>query len=159
MKAIILIAVFLAAQPLIAAQDGSGFGLAGYISAWTQDCPSGACALPKPGERNRRVSLSLALPGAAGEAAAARTTETLSFGADGEIKAELSFYAICPYGGKGDSCAGRYFQAQVVLSGPAGAFCASAFNADDFSPFPVMMCAGTAPDGRRFGLTLHRSPL
>ena len=159
MKKIILFAAFLTAQPLAALQGGPGLALDGYISAWVQDCPAGACALPKPGERNRKVSLPLALPGAPGEAAAARSSETLSLGADGELKAELSFYAICPYGGKGESCSGRYFQAQVVLSGPAGAFCASAFNADDFSPFPVMMCAGTAPDGRRFGLTLHRKPL
>jgi hypothetical protein len=159
MKSIILFAAFLAAQPLAAGQGEPGLELDGYVSAWIQDCPSGVCSLPKPGERNRRVSLPLALPGAPGDAAAARSSQTLSLGADGEIKAELSFYAICPYGGKGDSCAGRYFQAQVTLSGPAGAFCASAFNAEDFSPFPVMMCAGTAPDGRRFGLTLHRNPL
>lgn len=147
------------AQPLAAAEAAPGLELAGYLSAWTQDCPAGVCALPRPGERNRRVSLPLALPGAPGEAAAARAAETLDLGGDGELKAELVFYAICPYGGKGDSCAGRYFQAQITLSGPAGAFCASALNADDFSPFPVLMCAGTAPGGRRFGLTLHRNPL
>lgn len=159
MKAIILIAAFLTAQPLSALQGGPGLELDGYISAWTQDCPAGVCALPQPGERNRRVALPLALPAAPGEAAAARSSETIALGADGELRAELSFYAICPYGGKKDSCAGRYFQAQITLSGPAGAFCASAFNAEDFSPFPVMMCAGAAPDGRRFGLTLHRRPL
>jgi hypothetical protein len=159
MKITILLAVCLIAQPLFALQGGPVAELAGYVSAWTQDCSAGACALPKPGERNRRISLPLALPNAPGEAAAARSSETLSLGADGEIKAELSFYAICPYGGKAESCAGRYFQAQVVLSGPAGVFCASAFNFEDFTPFPVMMCAGAAQDGRRFGLTLHRRPL
>jgi hypothetical protein len=159
MKAIILAAAILAAQPLGALQGGPGLELDGYISAWTQDCAAGACSLPKPGERNRRVSLPLALPSAAGEASAARSSETLSLGADGEIKAELGFYAICPYGGKGDSCAGRYYQAQLSLAGGAGAFCSAAFNAEDFAPFPVMTCAGAAPDGRRFGVTLHRRPL
>ena len=159
MKAIILFTATLMAQPLAAGAGGPALGLDGYVSVWTQECPAGVCALPKPGERNHSITLSLAMPASPGEAAAARSSQTLSLGADGELKADLSFYAICPYGGKDESCAGRYFQAQIVLSGPAGAFCASAFNAADFSPFPVMMCAGSAPDGRRFGLTLHRSPL
>ncbi len=58
--------------------------------------------------------------------------------------ADLNFYALYPD------------QAQVSLSGPAGAFCASAFNADHFFPFPVIMCAGSSADGKRFGVTPPR---
>jgi hypothetical protein len=155
----ILIAVFLlAAQPITAAVGENELELKGFISSWTQNCAGGACLLPVPGERNRPVTLRLALPTAPGEAAAAHAAEKLLLPGGGELPADLTFYAICPYGGK-ENCAGRYFQAQVSLSGPAGAFCASALNAADFVPFPVLMCAGSAPDGRRFGITLHRQPL
>lgn len=133
--------------------------ITGYLSAWTQDCQGASCALPAPGERNRPVLLRLVMPSAPGEASAAHASETLSLGAAGEILAEINFYAICPYGGAPGTCAGRYFQAQVSLSGPAGAFCAAAFNAPDFAPFPVLMCAGTSAAGRRFGVTLHRRTL
>jgi hypothetical protein len=104
------------------------------------------------------VRLLLARPTAPGEAAAAYTSVKLVLPDGGELPAELNFYAICPYGGK-DSCAGLYFQAQVSLTGPAGAFCASAFNSGDFSPFPVIMCAGSSAEGKRYGVTLHRQPL
>lgn len=132
--------------------------LSGYASSWTQDCKGSACSLPVPGERNRPVSLKLGLPGSPGEAASAFLPLELGLGRAGALKVSLSFFAVCPYVG-GAGCPGRYFQAQAVLSGPAGAFCAGAFNLADFSPFPVLMCAGITPDGTRFGLTLHRTPL
>lgn len=157
MKAIIIILAALLAQPVAAAVAEPEMQVSGYISSWTQDCAGAACALPVPGERNRPVLLRLAMPSAPGQASAAHASETLNAGA--ELLAEMNFYAICPYGGAPETCAGRYFQAQVSLSGPAGAFCAAALNAADFAPFPVLMCAGTAAGGRRFGVTLHRQPL
>jgi len=156
MKKIILAALFLA-RPIAAATGEPGLELKGYISAWTQDCSGASCSLPVPGERNRPVTLRLGLPSAPGEASAARDGEKLAL-AGGEISAEMAFYAVCPYAGK-DSCAGRYFQAQVSIEGPAGAFCSSALNAEDFAPFPVLTCAGPVTNGRRSGITLHRLPL
>lgn len=157
MKKISILCAALLAAPLAAAVGEPELELKGYLSAWTQDCPGGACALPVPGERNVPVTLRLALPSAAGEASAAHAAKELA-AAGGELAVDLDFYAICPYVGK-EACAGRYFQAQVRLEGPAGAFCASALNAADFAPFPVIMCAGALPGGRRFGVTLHRQPL
>lgn len=154
----LIAAALLLAQPLAAAVGEPALELQGYLSAWTQDCSGSSCQLPKPGERNRPVTLRLAMPAAPGEASAARASEKLPLAGAGELTADLDFYAICPYAGK-EGCAGRYFQAQVSLSGPAGAFCAAALNAADFAPFPVLMCAGTAPGGRRYGVTLHRKPL
>jgi hypothetical protein len=149
----------LAAPDIAAAASTQAVAVEGYVSAWTQDCPAGACALPKPGERNAPVAISLDLPQNPGGAAAARASRTLSLGADGELSAELDFYAVCPYGGGPGACAGRYFQAQVTLSGAATAFCAAALDQADFAPFPVMMCAGVSAAGKRFGITLHRRPL
>lgn len=157
MKSILIIAALLA-QPLAAASGEPELELAGYLSAWTQDCSGPSCQLPAPGARNLPVSLRLALPSAPGEAATAGRTERLLLPGGGELTAALKFYAVCPYGGAGN-CAGRYFQAQVTLSGPAGAFCAAALNPADFAPFPVLMCAGAGGDGRRYGVTLHRQPL
>lgn len=158
MKNTLIIVLLLAAQPITAAVGENELELKGFISAWTQDCSGGGCQLPVPGERNRPVTLRLALPAAPGEASAAHAAEILLLPGGGELPAEMTFYAICPYGGK-ENCAGRYFQAQVSLSGPAGAFCASALNAADFAPFPVLMCAGSPQGGRRIGITLHRQPL
>jgi hypothetical protein len=157
MKKISILLAALLAAPVTAAVGEPELELKGYLSSWTQDCSGAACALPVPGERNLPVSLRLALPSAAGEASAAHDSRKLPL-PGGELEADLDFYAICPYVGK-DACAGRYFQAQVRLAGPAGAFCAAALNAADFAPFPVMMCAGSLPGGRRFGVTLHRQPL
>lgn len=157
MKKISIALAALLAAPVTAAVGETELELKGYISAWTQDCSGTSCSLPVPGERNVPVALRLALPASAGEASAAHASEKLAL-AGGELSADLDFYAICPYVGK-QACAGRYFQAQVRLDGPAGAFCAAALNAADVSPFPVIMCAGALPGGRRFGLTLHRQPL
>lgn len=132
--------------------------LAGFVSAWAQDCAGTSCSLPVPGQRNRQLNLTLALPSEPGQAAAAHSSQTLSLPDGGELKAELTLYAICPYGSAPGVCAGRYFQAQVLVSGPAGAFCSASLNLQDFSPFPVLMCAGTSP-ARRFGITLHRKAL
>jgi len=55
-----------------------------------------------------------------------------------------------------DKCPGRYFQAQVSLSGTAEAFCSAALNEADLSPWPVIMCAGSVRPGLRAGVTLHR---
>jgi len=158
MNKIILLAASLLAQPLAAAVGEPAMELKGYLSAWTQDCSGASCQLPKPGERNRPVTLRLAMPAAPGEASAAHASEKLALPGGGELTADITFYAICPYAGK-ETCEGRYFQSQVSLSGPAGAFCAAALNAADFAPFPVVICAAAAPDGRRFGVTLHRQPL
>lgn len=158
MKKLLLICIALLAQPIAAAVGEPELELKGYISAWSQDCAGGSCQLPKPGERNRPVTLRLAMPAAPGQASAAHSAETLALPGGGELPASIDLFAICPYAGK-DSCAGRYFQAQVSLSGGAGAFCAASLNVSDFAPFPVLMCAGIAPDGRRFGVTLHRQPL
>ena len=154
----LVLALSLLAQPLAAAVGEPALELNGYLSAWTQDCAGSSCQLPKPGERNRPVRLRLVPPSAPGEASAAHVSEKLALPGAGELPVEMNFYAVCPYGGK-ENCAGRYFQAQVSLSGPAGAFCAASLNAADFAPFPVFMCAGALPDGRRFGVTLHRQPL
>lgn len=158
MRKLIICAVYLLSQPLAAASGENGVELTGYVSSWTQDCKGTVCQLPKPGQRNVPVKLHLALPSAPGEASAAYVSVKLALPEEGGLPAELNFYAICPYGGK-DGCAGRYFQAQVSLSGPAAAFCASAFNEGDFSPFPVIMCAGASAEGKRYGVTLHRQPL
>lgn len=157
MKKISIALASLLAVPVTAAVGEPELELKGYLSSWTQECSGAACALPVPGERNVPVTLRLALPSSAGEASAAHAAKELAT-AGGGISADLDFYAICPYVGRA-ACAGRYFQAQVRLSGPAGAFCASALNAADFAPFPVVMCAGALPGGRRFGVTLHRQPL
>lgn len=158
MKTIIGISLLLLSQALPAAEGGAVMELSGYISSWTQDCQGSACGLPRPGERNRPVRLRLGLPSSAGEASSAHAAEKLALPDGAELPADVAFYAVCPYGGNKD-CAGRYFQVQVSLSVPAGAFCASALNAGDFAPFPVMMCAGLAPGGTRYGVTLHRDPL
>ncbi|OGR76199.1 MAG: hypothetical protein A2X32_02925 [Elusimicrobia bacterium GWC2_64_44] len=161
MKYILIICALLA-QPLAAADGAAELELRGYLSAWTQACAGASCQLPKPGERSRPVALRLALPSAPGEAAAAHASEKLLLPGGGELEVDLDFYAVCPYAGKAAApapCAGRYFQAQVSLSGPAGAFCAAALNADDFAPFPVLMCAGPGQAGLRYGVTLHRQPL
>lgn len=149
----------LMAQPAASAAGEPDLEIKGYLSAWTQDCGGASCSLPVPGQGNHPVLLRLPLPLAPGEVSTVRASENLNLGEGLEISAGISFYAICPYGGAPGTCAGRYFQAQVTLSGPAGAFCASALNAPDFSPFPVLMCAGVSAGGRRFGLTLHRQPL
>lgn len=154
----IILALLLLAQPLAAAVGEPELELKGYLSAWTQDCSGASCQLPKPGERNRPVTLRLALPSSPGEAVAAHAAEKLAVPGLGELPVDINFFAVCPYGGR-ENCAGRYFQAQVSLSGPAGAFCAAALNPADFAPFPVLMCAGAAPGGRRYGVTLHRQPL
>ncbi|OGR67541.1 MAG: hypothetical protein A2081_06455 [Elusimicrobia bacterium GWC2_61_19] len=159
MKTIIMLLAALLALPAAAAALESDTEISGYLSAWTQDCAGASCALPVPGERNRPVLLRLALPAAPGEVSTVRVSRTLSLGEGLDLPVEITFYAVCPYGGAPGTCAGRYFQAQAVLSGPAGAFCASALNAADFFPFPVLMCAGTSAGGRRFGVTLHRQPL
>ncbi len=155
MKKIPLALAFLAAVACPAA----AFELSGYVSAWTQDCSGGSCALPVPGQRNLPVTLTLGEPSGPGQAAAAHSSVALTLGEAGELLAELDFYALCPYGGAPGTCAGRYFQAQAAISGPAGAFCSSALNLEDFLPFPVLTCAGIGPAGRRFGLTFHRRPL
>lgn len=157
MKKISIALAALLAAPAAAAPGGPEIELKGYLSSWTQDCSGPSCALPVPGERNVPVTLRLALPASAGEASAAHAAKKFAL-PGGELSADLDFYAVCPYVGR-EACAGRYFQAQVRLDGPAGAFCASALNAADFDPFPVIMCAGSLPGGRRFGVTLHRQPL
>lgn len=158
MKKLLSILAVLLVQPTAAAVGEGNLELSGYISAWTQDCPGGKCALPVPGERNRPIILSLGLPSAPGEAAAASADAAFSLGGE-QVQAGLGFYAICPYAGRNETCPGRYFQAQVQLSGPAGAACSAALNASDFAPFPVLTCAGIGADGRRYGITLHRRPL
>lgn len=157
MKSIFISALLLAVPALAA--TGS-LELKGYLSAWTQSCRGKACELPRPGERNRPVSLALGLPSAPGEAAAASREARLLLPGGGELAVDLDLYAVCPYGGApGADCAGRYFQAQASLSGPAAAFCSAALNEKDFAPFPVLTCAGIAADGTRYGVTLHRQPL
>lgn len=159
-----LLPAFFFAQGLPAAGK-EYFELSGYISSWTQDCAGAKCALPAPAAVNRPVNLRLALPSLPGEAAVAEAAETLSAGPEGELTAEVKFYAICPYVGSSTGtpagaavCAGRYFQVQVSLAGAAEAFCSAALNAQDFSPWPVLMCAGAPRPGQRAGVTLHRRP-
>ncbi|HNW43089.1 MAG TPA: hypothetical protein PKI19_01200 [Elusimicrobiales bacterium] len=159
-----LLPAFSPAQ--LSSRDGAEpLELSGYISSWTQDCGGGRCSLPRPGVVNRPVRLRLGLPSAPGEASAAAASEKDLLETGGELSAEISFYAVCPYVGRGGAaqpgagtCAGRYFQAQVTLSGTAEAFCSAALNDADFSPWPVLMCAGAAGPGLRAGVTLHRRP-
>ena len=157
MKRALLIACLLAARPLYGAMPEPGLEIKGYISSWTQDCAGKTCSLPKPGERNIPVTLSLGLPVSPGAASVVNAAETLKLPDGSDLSVSLDLYAVCPYAGL-DNCAGRYFQAQVSLSGPGGAFCAAALNPGDFTPFPVLMCPGVRPDGTRFGITLHRQP-
>ena len=145
---------------------GAPLELAGYISFWTQDCSGGKCALPRPAAVNRPLRASLALPTGAGEATVAGASEKFALEAGGELSASINLYAICPYVSAGGGpqpgaagCAGRYFQAQVTLSGAAEAFCSAAVNEADLSPWPVLMCAGAAGPGLRAGVTLHRRHL
>ena len=148
--------------------------------------------MPRPSALNRPARLRLGLPESPGEAAATGASEKFLLESEGELTAEINFYAICPYVGKSegprpgagssplredkspqsvplgedkspqsvplgeDKCPGRYFQAQVSLSGAAEAFCSAALNVADFSPFPVLMCAGARKPGQRVGITLHR---
>ncbi len=158
MKRPLLILAVLITRPIAASVGEPGLELSGYLSAWTQECPDGKCGLPVPGERNHPVTARLSLPSVPGEAAASSACETLALDG-GEIKVRLDFYAVCPYAGKTETCPGRYFQAQVLVSGPAGAACSAALNAADFAPFPVLTCAGAAEGGRRYGVTLHRIPV
>jgi hypothetical protein len=146
------------AVPAVPAPAGAAV-LKGYLSAWTQECGGPSCALPVPGARNEQVELALDLPQDPGAATTARVSRALHAGEGADLQADIIFYAVCPYGGASGTCAGRYFQAQVTLSGPSGAFCAASLNEADFSPFPVLMCAGISPAGKRFGITLHRQPL
>lgn len=149
----VLLALFLALPARAAEME-----LKGYVSSWIQDCTGTSCSLPRPSERNRPVLLRLTLPDSPGQASSAISIQELALPGETALGASLSFFSICPYVGL-SGCAGRYFQAQAVLTGPAGAFCAAAFNLQDFSPFPVLMCAGSGPGGTRYGLTLHRNPL
>ena len=158
MKSFCAALALLLAAPTLAADAESPLELAGFVSAWTQDCAGGSCQLPVPGERSRPVTLSLKLPASTGEATSARASLELALPDGSSLPAEIALYAVCPYGGR-DGCVGRYFQAQVTLGGPAGAFCASSLNARDFLPFPVTICAGACRDGRRYGITLHRLKL
>jgi len=148
----------LLASVLPAAAAELPLELNGYVSAWTQSCAGSSCALPVPGQRNFPLALTLALPVEPGQAAAAHSSQALSLPDGGELKAEITLYAICPYGSAPGVCAGRYFQVQVLIPGPSGAFCSASLNLQDFSPFPVLVCAGTSPE-RRFGITLHRKAL
>ncbi|MBI5743084.1 MAG: hypothetical protein HY952_00895 [Elusimicrobia bacterium] len=156
MRPAVFLVLLLPALPVRAGD--AGLELAGYVSAWTQDCSGGSCALPVPGQRNVPVRLAVTPPSEPGQASGAHASEKLALGSHGEISVELSFYAICPYGGEPGACAGRYFQAQALVAGPAGASCTVSLNEADFAPFPVLTCAGVAGD-RRFGVTLHRKPL
>lgn len=158
MKKALILAGLLVAWPLYGASPGPVMELKGYISSWTQNCSGGVCSLPEPGERNSPVTLRLGLPSAPGEASTAKTSRTLALADGSSVSAGLDFFAICPYVGR-ENCAGRYFQAQLSVSGPAGAFCAASLNSGDFDPFPVLICAGIKPGGTRFGVTLHRQPL
>jgi hypothetical protein len=148
----------LLAPALQAAAAEPPLELTGYVSAWTQSCAGSSCALPSPGQRNFPLALILALPSEPGQAAAAHVSAPLLLPGGGEITAEITLFGVCPYGSAPGTCAGRYFQAQVLLTGPAGAFCSASLNLQDFAPFPVLMCAGTSPE-RRFGITLHRKAL
>ncbi|MDA8129926.1 MAG: hypothetical protein M0011_00320 [Elusimicrobia bacterium] len=155
MRILLAISVLLLVGPTLAADGEGPLELAGFVSAWTQDCSGGSCGLPAPGEINHPVTLSIKPPSSAGEAATARASLELVLPDGSRLPADIALYAVCPYGGK-DGCAGRYFQAQVTLGGRAGAFCASSLNAQDFLPFPVTMCAGSSQEGKRYGVTLHR---
>lgn len=156
MKNIILISACILFQTLPAAAGGTPLQLSGYVSAWIQDCSGGACQLPAAGQSDVPVKVSLSLPSASGQASAAGASLELALPNGSELPVQIDLYAVCPSTVAG--CPGRYFQAQVSLSGPAMAFCASSLNAEDFLPFPVVMCAGISADGRRYGVTLHRLP-
>ena len=114
MKRALLIACLLAARPLYGAMPEPGLEIKGYISSWTQDCAGKTCSLPKPGERNIPVTLSLGLPASPGAASAVSTAQTLKLPDGSDLSVSLDLYAVCPYAGL-DNCAGRYFQAQVSL--------------------------------------------
>lgn len=143
------LAVFLLCSP--AAADGVDLRLSGYFSSWTQE--SGG--LPAPAEINVPVKLSLGRPGGPGEAGAVFVEKKLGSPA-GALVVRADFFSVCPHGDP--ACAGAYFQAKTVLSGPVDSLCAAYFNEADFAPFPVMVCAGRLPDGRFLGVTLHRAP-
>lgn len=144
-----LLAVLLLCSP--AAADGVDLRLSGYLSSWTQE-PGG---IPAPAEINVPVRLNLGRPSGPGEARAVFVEKELRSPA-GALEIRADFFSVCPHGDA--SCAGAYFQAKAVLSGPVESLCAAYFNEADFAPFPVMACAGRLPDGRFLGVTLHRVP-
>ncbi|HAH31111.1 MAG TPA: hypothetical protein DCL44_02230 [Elusimicrobia bacterium] len=155
--------------------------LNGYVSVWSQDCSSEPCAIPLPLLTNRTIAFELSLPQYPGQARHIAVKEIFSLPEEKELSLKLDFYALCPYAAAKSSvadsvrgprqasvtvadsaigsCPALYFQSQAELSGAAGAFCAAAFNENDFTPFPVLMCAGARTRGIRFGITLHRQQL
>ncbi len=149
MRKTAFLALFSICSP--AAADGVDLPLNGYLSSWTQR-PGG---LPVPAEINIPVRLNLGRPSGPGEARAVFFENELRSPA-GALEIRADFFSVCPHGDA--ACAGTYFQAKTVLSGPVEALCAAYFNEADFAPFPVMACAGRLPDGRFLGVTLHRIP-
>jgi len=141
--------------------------LRGFSSSWIQDCTAG-CGLPAGVKKNDPVDLTLALPDVPGEFRAAKFSRTYAFqtpggGAQPPLQVAVSVYAVCPRGAPAsaeDPCPGRYFQAQIELSGAAAAQCGASLNEADAAPFPVMTC-GAFLSGKplRVGVSLHRVPL
>ena len=129
--------------------------LRGLLSVWSQDF-----GLPSPIVKNDPVELVLPLPEKPGEFRTVRLTREYPV-SGGTLKVQADFYALCPPthpGAPTDACPGRYFSVQVELSGAAAALCTVSLNAADLSPFPVLAC-GAPKDGKRLGVTLHRTPL
>ena len=133
--------------------------LQGLLSVWSQDCAPD-CGLPSAFVKNDPVELVLPLPEKPGEFRTVRLTREYPV-SGGTLKVQADFYALCPPthpGAPTDACPGRYFSVQVELSGAAAALCTVSLNAADLSPFPVLAC-GAPKDGKRLGVTLHRTPL
>jgi len=127
-----------------------GMTLNGYLSLWVQDCSALPCALPKVIEANRPESVVLNSPQSAGGAALKRIEENFNL-KEGTVSIKIGFYALHPY--QGDV----FYQVQAELGGLVKAFCAASLNKDDFSLFPVFMCAGYKNEKYRLGVTLHRN--
>lgn len=159
MKALALPALLLSlssapsAPPSVPAQ--SVLPLRGLLSVWSQDCAP-ACGLPSALVKNDPVQLDLPLPENPGEFRSVRVQREFQFSGK-TLQVQADFYALCPPGREA-GCPGRYFSAQVELSGAAAALCTVSLNSADFSPFPVVACGGPR-DGKRLGVTLHRAPL
>ncbi|MBI3549546.1 MAG: hypothetical protein HY078_10950 [Elusimicrobia bacterium] len=148
----------LAAAP---ARSSGPLALKGFVSAWTQACVP-ACAVPVPVRKNEAVEASLALPEASGRFRKVHFERTVDIpGASSPLKVSVTMFAVCPAGGAGISrgCPNPYVQTQIELSGAVGGFCGAAQSLSDAAPFPVLMCAGADPSGRRVGVTLHRRAL
>lgn len=139
----------------------SSVDFTGFVTPWRQACAA-SCGLPAGAGPAAAVTFSLVVPDSPGAVSVAKAERSFVVGPGGEtLKAVVTAYFVCPRDARpvpGDPCPTRFVQAQVALSGAAGAFCGASLNPADAWPFPVLMCAGEVParPGERLGVSLSR---